>query len=295
MMPRVKNMEISSIAEQLFFTTVRIETENDSESGVGTGTLFNYKSNAQSYPFIVTNKHVVSGAKKGKFTFIKSSNGKPLFGLTVEIDLTDFEDYWYGHSSKDVDIAIMPLGPLLQIIKDRGDEIFYRPINNDVVPSKDTLSKLDAIEDVVFVGYPTGIWDSKNKLPVIRRGITASPLQIDYEAKKQFLVDASVFPGSSGSPVFLYNAGSYHDKEGGLVVGSRLYFLGIIAMVFYISEKNEIQHGAIPTKKSFSISKQMVDLGVVFKTSAILETMDSFLKDCENKDWRDVCSKDSLS
>ena len=47
--------------------------------------------------------------------------------------------------------------------------------------------------------------------------------------EKEFVIDAACFPGSSGSPVFLYNNGSYRDKVNhGIVLGSRLYFLGIL-------------------------------------------------------------------
>jgi hypothetical protein len=36
-----------------------------------------------------------------------------------------------------------------------------------------------------------------------RRGMTATPPQLDYCGRPTFLIDASVFGGSSGSPVFL--------------------------------------------------------------------------------------------
>jgi hypothetical protein len=95
------------------------------------------------------------------------------------------------------------------------------------------LKGLDAVEEVLFIGYPCGIWDARNLLPIVRRGITATPIYIDFSGRKQFLIDASVFPGSSGSPVFIYNAGIYWDKKSGsTVVGHRLFFLGILSEVF---------------------------------------------------------------
>ncbi|MFR3321383.1 MAG: hypothetical protein ACLTSZ_09905 [Lachnospiraceae bacterium] len=71
-----------------------------------------------------------------------------------------------------------------------------------------------AIEDITFIGYPSGLYDSVNKLPIIRQGITATPIWNQFNGENVFLIDAGVFPGSSGSPVFIYNHGSYPTKDG---------------------------------------------------------------------------------
>ena len=148
-----------------------------------------------------------------------------------------------------------------------------------LIPSKETLEELDALEEIIFIGYPSGIWDRKNLLPIVRKGITATPIAVDFDGERKFLVDASVFPGSSGSPVFLYNAGSYHDKKSNLVVGSRLLFLGILTSVFYTKEENEIRLVPAPTvDRPVAVSRQMIDLGVVYKWNLIMETVESRLR-----------------
>lgn len=58
-----------SPAEQLAHSTVRIECDLSS-GGIGTGTGFFYsldRSGDQHIPVIVTNKHVVEGAIRGRF------------------------------------------------------------------------------------------------------------------------------------------------------------------------------------------------------------------------------------
>jgi S1-C subfamily serine protease len=60
-------MQVESLAEQLFFTTVRIETENSSGRGSGTGFIYSYEWDAKTALFIVTNKHVVKDARIGHF------------------------------------------------------------------------------------------------------------------------------------------------------------------------------------------------------------------------------------
>jgi hypothetical protein len=79
--------------------------------------------------------------------------------------------------------------------------------------------------------------------------------------------------------VFLYNAGSYADKKGNLIVGSRLLFLGIISEAFYRQDENEIRLVSAPSvDRPVAVSKQMIDLGVVFKWDLIAETVESRLR-----------------
>ena len=138
---------------------------------------------------------------------------------------------------------------------------------------------IDAVEDIVFVGYPNDIYDRRNLLPVVRRGITATPVSIDFEGKPAFLIDASIFPGSSGSPVFLCNIGSYSPKGKGLIAGSRIFFLGVVASVFIRKDFNTIELIEIPTGKIPVVATtQRLDLGIVYKSIVIKELIEEFLK-----------------
>lgn len=274
-------MEISSIAEQLYFTTIRVETSKASgATGVGTSFIFSYMLEGKNYLFLVTNKHIVSDVQKSSLTFIQAGDGKPLLGTGYRLEISDFEELWYKHPNDHIDVAVTPLIPLINHIKKENVEIFFRSIPKELVPSEDSLKHVDAIEEVVFIGYPIGIWDTKNLLPIARKGITATPIAVDFRGEPQFLIDASIFPGSSGSPVFLYNPGIYADKSGGTVVGTRLLFLGIVASVFFKKDINEIRILSIPTADvPVAISKQMVDLGVVFKASTVIEAIEGFLRE----------------
>ncbi len=118
-----------------------------------------------------------------------------------------------------------------------------------------------------------------NLLPVVRRGITATPVSVDFERRPAFLIDASIFPGSSGSPVFLFNVGSYSPKGKGLVFGNRIFFLGILAYVFIRKDFNTIELIDIPTGKIPGvITTQMVDLGIVYKSIVIKELIEEILR-----------------
>jgi hypothetical protein len=55
--------------------------------------------------------------------------------------------------------------------------------------------------------------------------------QPQHDGEASFLIDAGVYPGSSGSPVFLFNQGSYSTNDG-ITIGSRLMFIGVISESF---------------------------------------------------------------
>lgn len=107
---------------------------------------------------------------------------------------------------------------------------------------------------------------------VARDLVTATPARtLDYEGKPTFLVDASGFPGSSGSPVFLMKVPSGSDKHGNVVIGrpAEIHFLGVVAAVY---------ERAVPVLASSS-SKPFVRNainGIVYKGSTVIDTIDHF-------------------
>ncbi|AVX90129.1 serine protease [Pseudomonas koreensis] len=276
-------MQIETIAEQLFFTTVRIDTVSPTgNQGSGTGFFFTYKLGDVDYLFVVTNKHVVLGMREGQFSFLKQKDNLPTLGdgFNLRMGSQDWQNMWYGHPDADIDIAVCPAAPLLDYVKKQhGTDLFIRSVDTSMIPNEAQISELDAIEPVTFIGYPNGIWDSKNLLPVARRGTTASPMEVDFEGTPRFLIDASVFGGSSGSPVFILNQGSYSAKNGGLVLGSRLHFVGVIAAVYFRTHLNQIIAVPIPTQtQPMAQQQEMIDLGVVFKARTVVETIEGCLK-----------------
>lgn len=277
-------MRVESGEEQLFFTTVRIEVETQAGTGTGTGFIFGYRptprpSERWGYYFLVTNKHVIEGARVGRFWFIQGDDdGRPRVGHRHEVALENFQELWMGHPNPEVDIAIMPISSLLTNLERDGIRIFYRAIPHEFVPTRDTLDDLNAIEEVTFIGYPNGMFDKANFTPVARRGSTATPPVLDYEGQPTFLVDASVFPGSSGSPVFV-SGPAMRKREEQWQFADRLIFLGVIASVFTASQQGQVDIIPIPTRVDFVVTTwQTIDLGVVYKSSTVLELVEIWLQ-----------------
>lgn len=275
-------MQPNTFLKQLLFSTVRIvaDTEDPKKKSIGTGFLIAKKVNDTSQQiFLVTNKHVIAKADNagkiiGKFTtasfsFVKNENNIPKLGDSVVINTENLTDMFLQHPDENVDLAICNISDLYNQLNQNKQNIFIRTIPIEMIPPEN--ENFDAIEDVLFVGYPNGIFDMKNHLPIMRRGITASPYNVDFNGGKKFLIDAQVFPGSSGSPVFIKEQ---NLRNGTLRLGAENYFfVGVISKVFYRDETGDLIESVAPTSPSTSsVSiKQMIGLGICEKSNQILE------------------------
>ena len=222
-------MNLNDLSTQLLYTTVPIWTEL-STGGLMSATAFIYNipipnKPDQSLPILITNYHVVENATRGLIEMILQKDGQPNPERRSRVELSG--SLLSQFTDKELDIALIPLGGILNQLGNSGNLVFFRSIAPDLVPNQEILSELAAMEEIVFIGYPSGLRDEKHSYPLIRRGITSTPVWNNFQGKQTFLIDAGVFPGSSGSPVFIFNQGAYATKTG-LAIGNRLLFLGVI-------------------------------------------------------------------
>jgi S1-C subfamily serine protease len=274
-----------SIIEQVAYSTIRIEVSNGKESGIGTGFFFRFlEKDGLNIPAIVTNKHVIRGMSKGTFLFTSANeDGTPNNLIHIPVNIDEFEKAWIFHPDPKVDLAIMPIQPLLDQIVLKHLKPFFISLDKNLVPADDKLKELSAVEDILMVGYPIGLWDAINNYPLFRKGITSSHPANDYNGRTEFLIDAACFPGSSGSPVFLSNIGNYVDKRGATNIATRFYFLGVLYAGPQYSAKGEIVVVDVPTKKDTSVVSNIpTNLGYVIKSKRLLE-FDSVLEKIVNK------------
>lgn len=274
-------MQVDTILERMLFTTVRITTTAPTGGGgLGTGFVFTSPMPASGEGdkgvamVLVTNKHVVQGQEQAVLHFIAAdeSGASPKLGaeIPVGVDPASF----VGHSDPDIDVAILPLGGLIDALRGAGQTPFLMHVDAASAATAEVLASFEPIEPVIFIGYPNGLYDSGSLLPIARRGHSATALNIDYEGKPTFLIDASVFPGSSGSPVFLFVPASTADKFGNVTLGggAKVVFLGVVAAVY---------QRAVPVLQTPTAGDHFVhdalDIGIVYKASTVVELVNQVI------------------
>ena len=272
-----------SPADQLGFITVRIACKTKvGEDSVGTGFFFSFPLNEKTnIPVIITNRHVIKDSILGTFQLTEADkDGMPKIGTFTNVKLDAFEGLWVHHPDQDVDLCAMPIAPLFNAAKGQGKSFFYRSFSKDLIAMPETMSELSALEEIVMVGYPVGIWDSTNNMPIFRKGITATKPGLDYEGHKEFMIDAACFPGSSGSPVLLFNVGGYTTKTGDIMLGAtRIKLLGVLYAGPQFTVEGRLEVVPVPTKTiPISLSQIPINLGLVIKAERILEFEDIFLR-----------------
>jgi hypothetical protein len=267
-----------STSEALSYSTVRIECEyKNGSKGSGTGFFFKIKEDNlknRFVPILITNKHVIKDSVKGELIITKAdAENCPLDTQHFHANIIDFESSWRNHPDDEVDLCAMPVAEIRKEATRKGEKIFYIPLDKSVIPSSQNLDEFSALEDIFMIGYPDNIWDFVNNKPIFRKGITAIHPKYDYCGKKWTVIDMACFPGSSGSPVFIYNETGYSDKFGNVTFGqSRFILLGILFAGPQHSIEGDIFINNLPiTNGPKVISRIPNNLGYIIKSERILE------------------------
>lgn len=186
---------------------------------IGCGTGFVIAHNGAVY--LITNWHVVTGRNL--------DTGKPLAN-TGAAD-PDTIRIWY-HAAKHLGSWIPKTERLLDPTTKaprwrehtRGGEIdvVALPLTQhqdvQIYPLDLSLAKTDLSvspsEPVSIIGFPFGIAVA-GKFPIWKTGHVASDMELDYEGKPVFLIDATTRSGMSGSPVVAKRTGFRRSRSGG--------------------------------------------------------------------------------
>jgi V8-like Glu-specific endopeptidase len=261
-------MDLSRFEEQVFFTTARITIPgNDGKTNsIGTGFLLNAPLNDEqnrSVTLLISNKHVFINPKGSiNFNFNKKkADGKPDFGNIQTFTSSDFSSIYTEHPDSNIDLACINAS----VITQTEHNIFYKNLTIDLLSDFKESSFVPGI-DVWFVGYPDNRFDSVNNLPLLRRGYISSIPKLNFNSKEQFVIDAQVFQGSSGSPVFAPIDGQFK-------------LIGVVT-------ETMIKHGqlqAIPALQNSLGVQQILGLGIVIKSTSLKELVDLAVENINNE------------
>ncbi len=283
------------LSEQLFNCTIRIEGIRDSiingkvrkVTKVGTGFFYATIVGKDTIKLIVSNKHTIEKCKEGVLKFNTNKNGMPEYGNIQSITLDNFEKLWLFHPSED--LAVLPLYPIeYKLAKENKKLPFYTLFLESLIPSDSQEKGLSALEEVLMIGYPKGFYDVENNLPIIRRGITASPVYINYNKKRQFLLDIPIYSGSSGSPIVIYNQNGYTDKNGGAIFGNTRFFLIGVAMESREYEAKGRTISNNPSNRLETSTSLPFGIAIVIKSSTLLDFKPILEKAVRTKSYTDL-------
>lgn len=261
--------------EQLIHCTARIEAYRAGKLiSFGSSYMFEFVVEGNRYPCLITNKHVLEEADRADFTVTLSDISRgPALGLHRKISVSLIASCLVAHPDPTVDLIGVLIGPQLQRLKEKeGMEPYLVHLTEAELADSKLLESVSPVEEILMIGYPNGLWDSVNNLPIARRGITATHMGVRHNGKPEFLIDAACFPGSSGSPVFIANLGGYTDRRGMTYLGeARVAPIGTLYAGPQHSVDGDVVVVNIPTDtKSISKSRIPNNLGYVICANEIL-------------------------
>lgn len=176
-------------------------------SWVGTGFLYGQfdkkvDETTKSYNvFLVTNKHVLKGKKRVYLKF-NSANNPSSKDYPIELVSRNGKDRWIGHPGDKVDVAVMPMNA--NALKE--ELMKYAFFQSDAHVCASTAMKALGVTEgarVFVLGFPMGLVDKMRQYAICRSGCVARIRDLLEGTTKDFMVDATVFPGNSGGPVIL--------------------------------------------------------------------------------------------
>jgi len=233
--------------------------------------------------FIVTNKHVLNAdpAKRQALTSVKLHinvhSGADVVGEIIDYPLEDLNGKrWREHPDADVDVLVVEATPLFASRKDIANK--FAPESIFALAAKRKEMDITAGEEIVTVGYPSGIRQGKTNHPLLRQGIISTRIGeelheevpngaggVKIRKSRAFLIDGATIPGSSGSPVILKPV-TGRLQRGSIVMGSTVpVLLGIVAETRFAPI--EVTGGAIPG---------FAGLGFAFEVETIVEVLNLF-------------------
>ena len=219
--------------------------------------------------WLVTNRHVlVNSANElaSSITFHhRKITAKGFEWVPITISGTDLHNRCRFHQSDDVDVAVVRVLDLLSDVLMEKREVethmAFQAVSEDLFPGIDKMVSVGVGDDALIVGYPRGFYDDFSKFPIVKSGVIASRWNSPFGGKPYFLIDAKLFPGSSGSIVisrpidFVLRDGQIYQPAGG---AKKFLFLGI----FSGEPFRELR--PIETDSFTIISKEGYNVGVVW-------------------------------
>lgn len=186
---------------------VLIEKQNEDGNyqSIATGLLVGFLTETNDDPalrkyriFLLTNRHVFNDQLRLWLRFDKKDGGNT---QRFPITLRDKDGIkWLAHEKEYVDLAMLTISPEFL----NANNIDWTFINEELFAYPENIPEigLELGDSVFLAGFPLGISGTIRNFAIVRSGCIARLDQEIIESAGFFLLDATVFPGNSGGPVF---------------------------------------------------------------------------------------------
>jgi hypothetical protein len=222
---------------------------------IGSGLVVFYNN----FNFIVTNAHI---AKKTELFLRFNLKSNPNQSLRVSINkmIKSSNGPWYfaPHS----DVAVIPLSTYPEI-QNKIDSIDIKPMGVSIFKTWDYLNEGD---DIYILGFPIGLGTEQHYSPVYRSGIISLK-----ENKNEFLIDANIYPGNSGGPVFL-KPSVYDYRKNSIGEVTPAYLIGIVSSYIPYTDVAVSQQ----TQRPRIIFEENSGLAIICSTDVILSSLSEY-------------------
>ena len=217
-----KDVSIPTVDDMLLGMTTIIECRINAFSSQGSGFFFNLlepnKEQGEEKGhwrkiegiWLITNRHVAlpkindSEVYPNTFTFnIREIVNDNIEWLPITLTQKELSQRIKLHQDNSVDVVAIKVDDLIIDIISKGPQrkiIAPSFLTNDNLPQNSPL-QIEVTSDIIVASYPRGFYDHVNKFPIIKSGIIASSWGVHFNGQPTFLIDAQLFPGSSGGLV----------------------------------------------------------------------------------------------
>ena len=194
---------------------------------------------------LVTAAHVLAGiAGDVAHIAIRVKRGDQIVRTEAKVPIRKLGDSLFvKHPNADVAVVRVTL----------PDNHAHAMVNWPALATDDVFARLDIHpgDEMFTVGYPLCATANLQGYPMLRRGAVASPIRVPGVVLTDFLLDAPIFQGNSGGPVYfeyadrmirgVSNKGETHRYIAGLVsqqrhVGDADLFMATVVPAKFIAE-----------------------------------------------------------
>ncbi|WP_419944277.1 trypsin-like peptidase domain-containing protein [Candidatus Poriferisodalis sp.] len=226
--------------------------------------------------WLVTNRHALlhpsaqneTPASLITFNLREYTDAGTLKWVPIELGSDEWIDRALFHPDPFVDIAAIRMSDLIA----EGVEAGANYMSTWMLSAENFAGQnnidVNTASDVLVVGYPEGFYDKTNVFPIIKSGVVASRWGMHFGGNPYFLIDAKLFPGSSGSLVISKPTDTVM-KNGRMLYSQEKQFalLGVFSGTYQYAEP-PVQVGNL----SISVTAGY-DLGIVWYAEHIETTV----------------------